>query len=399
VTIEIRPSNAHRWLVCHGQPSATRSLGDSSSKYADRGTVAHALLELTFRLDLQEADLAGYEGKTLNGMPPIPVDELMIRGIGHAVDYVRSYKTRYPASDYHIERVINIDLGSVATSGTADIVIDNLPHEMVIVDYKNGVVHVDHEENPQLQLYALGYVQESEDRVMSKTRIKTVIIQPNSRGAGLPVREDTTTRKELEKFNALARAAVKEIYGPDPQRVAGEHCRFCRAAGQCVTYADFVLAQAGLEFSKVEDDAPIPDPRDMQPADMARVLRSIDRLRAWLVSVEELAIQRMLDGQAVPGYKVVQSQPRRRWDDEAGVLAIVRRLGLPEDLVAPRSVLTPAQLEKLARGKAPKLRPVQWASFVRHITHNPIEPRVAPEDDRRALYRPGTEFTDAADSA
>src|SRR4051812_35602250 len=98
--IELRPSNAHRRLGCQGQPRASVGMPDRPSTHAARATVAHALLELARRWDYDEEGLESFVGKTLKGEPPIEVDDKMIRGVGHAMDYVRSYIARNPTADY-----------------------------------------------------------------------------------------------------------------------------------------------------------------------------------------------------------------------------------------------------------------------------------------------------------
>lgn len=387
-TIEIRPSNAHRWLNCHGQPRAVLGLPDKSSKDADKGTVAHGLLELALRLDLSDDDLGDYLGKKIKGCPPIEVDEVMLRGVGHALDFTRSYCVTNPKADYHIERLIKIKLGKYQTQGTADIVIDNLPAELVIEDYKNGFHTVDAEENPQLTLYALGYVQEHRARVKPKTRIRLVIVQPNAQDGDPPVREYHVDPAFLLYFTDQAIKAAEACHEPAPERKAGDWCRFCRAAGLCKEYASYILSQAGLEFEALDpfEELTMPDTENMTDEDLAHVLRAMDRVRAWLTSVEEAAIERLLAGEQIPGYKCVPSRPQRKWDDEQQVIAMVQKLKLPMDVFAPRSPLSPAQLERV--GKA-----ALYIKFKGHVTHNPVEPRVAPESDSRKPFIPGQEFS------
>jgi Protein of unknown function (DUF2800) len=389
--LELRPSNAHRWMNCAGQPQAVKDLPDKSSKYAERGTVAHGLMELALRLDFDDDDLIGMEGKYLTGLPRIAVDDEMIRGVGHALDYVRSYCTLNKTADFYAECEVKIVLGDYETGGTSDIVLDNLPLELIIVDYKNGAVAVEAEENPQLMLYAAGYLQEHRARTKPKTKVKLVIVQPNAHDGEPPVKEYNVDPAFLLYFVDQATRAAENAHAKNPARSAGEHCRFCRAAGSCKTYAEYILAQAGLEFSAVEEQT-MPDAKDFTPKQIATVLKAVDLMRAWIVSVEELAIERMLDGRKVPGFKVVGSRPQRRWDDDAGVYTFLIRNRLNPDLFAPRSVLSPAQLEKRTKGKTVVLSPKLFEKLKPHITHNPIEPRIAPLSDPRGPFVPGQEF-------
>jgi hypothetical protein len=390
--IELRPSNAHRWLVCHGQPRASVGMPDRPSKYAERGTVAHALLELALRLDYDEEGLESFVGKTLKGEPPIEVDDKMIRGVGHAMDYVRSYIARNPTADYFLEHATSLTLGEYKIEGTSDVIIDNIPHELVIIDYKDGVVGVDEEENPQLTLYLLGHMEKHRKRLKPDTKFRLVIAQPNARDDRPPIRETVVDMKYLRAFREQALAAAHAAHDANALRVAGDHCRFCVAAGQCGTYAEYVLQEAALEFDGKEALMPKHFAEDLEPEQMARILDAADRIRAWINSVEEMAIQRLLSGDKIPGYKVGSSNPRRKWDDETKVMTIIEKSKLDVEVLAPRSPLSPAQLEKLYK------KHVYPAKFQRaiaaRITHNPVEPRVVPLTDKSKPYVAGSEFAE-----
>lgn len=389
--LELRPSNAHRWMNCPGQIKATKDLPDRAGKAAERGTVAHALLELAVRLDYTEEELERFVGKRIKDAPPYDVDEEMVRGVGHALDYARSYCATHPSAAIHSERFVEIAIGSYHSQGTTDLVVDDLPVRLIMVDYKHGVKVVDAEENPQLTLYALGYLQEHRERVTKETTVGLVIVQPNAQDGEPPVREYEVQFEYMAQFQKDASAAADAAHKPNPPRKAGDHCRFCRAAGDCRAYADYALASVGMEFSNVETDT-MPTVQELKPKDIAAVLSAMDLLRAWIVSVEDRAIELMLDDKKIPGYKVVGSRPQRRWDDEQKVLNALLKLKLDVDKYAPRAPLSPSQMEKATQGKKATLPPKVYQKLVPRITHNPVEPRAVPVSDSRPPFVPGSEF-------
>lgn len=395
IALEFRPSNAHRWLVCHAQPRAVVGMPDRPSKYAERGTVAHALLEMALRLDYAEEELDRFEDKLLKGegIPAIEVDEKMIRGVGHAMDYTRSFTTRNHGSDYHLEYETSVRIGDYDVPGHADIILDHLPHEIAVVDYKDGVVGVDEEENPQLTLYLLGYIQEHRKRLHKDTVFRLVIVQPNAQDNRPPVRETVVSYEFLKAFRTKALAALHAAHDPTSPRVAGHHCRFCAAAGQCKTYAEYVLQEASIEFSE-EGLMANREAEDLTPEEHALILAGIPRIQAWVLSVQERAIERMLCGEKLPGYKVVGSRPQRKWDDEEQVIKLLVRRKLNLNTYAPRSPLSPAKLEKTTKGKKATLKPEVFQAISKRITHNPVEPRVAPIEDKRRPWIPGSEFVE-----
>ena len=59
-------SGAHRWLLCTPSAQLEQKFPASTSAYAEEGTVAHALAELTTRYFLGELDKVSYRVKWYN---------------------------------------------------------------------------------------------------------------------------------------------------------------------------------------------------------------------------------------------------------------------------------------------------------------------------------------------
>lgn len=407
-TVELRASNAHRWMTCHGQPKAVAGMVDSSSSAADKGTIAHALLEMVLRLDIPADEISRFadkpmlkflgEGKSKRRVDHILVDDDMIDSISHAVDYVRSYLVLHKEADYDIEVTLDATaLVGYETGGTSDIVITDLPRELAILDYKNGVQHVDHEDNEQLHIYGLGAISKYLQDVTPQTTVRMVIIQPNSRGKGGPVREVVYTYDDLMLFARKAAAAAKAAHGKNPTRVAGDHCTFCRAGGVCKTFAEHTLERAGLDFVDVQqgDSMTLRNPLNMDADEIAQVISARTVLRRWLENVEAEAIRQMLARNKIPGYKLVNSSPHRRWDDDTAIVKILaarKDKTLFEEL-CPRVPMTPARFtQRLSRKRDGDAKLL--AKLEPHVTHNPIEPRIAPESDNRSPFNPADEFAE-----
>jgi len=405
-TIELRASNAHRWMTCHGQPRAVAGMVESSSSAADKGTIAHALLETMLRLDIPTDEISQFadkpvlkflgEGKSKRRVDHILVDDDMMAGVSHAVDYVRSYIATHKGADYEVEVALDASsLVGFATGGTSDIVIVDLPREIAVLDYKNGVQFVDHNDNEQLHIYGLGAISKYLTEVTPETTIRMVIIQPNHRGSGGPVREVVYSYDDLMLFARKASAAAKAAHGKNPARVAGEHCTFCRAGGMCKVFGEYALNRAGLDFADVQQggNMSLRDSRNMDPEELGHVLEAKRMLIQWLDNVEAEAIRQLTARTKIPGFKLVGSKPHRRWDDESAIVkALVKYPDLFEEL-CPRKPLTPARVSaRLGRKRDGKPKLLEKLSH--RITHNPIEPRVASEDDPRPLFNAAEEFDD-----
>ena len=118
-------------------------------------------------------------------------------------------------------------------------------------------------------------------------------------------------------------------------------------------------------------------PNKLRGQELADALESIPFLRAWANAVEQHALGMLVAGKKVPGYKLVRSQPgHRRWNNPAKVLRRLKREGHDMDDVAPRVVLSPAQLEKV-------LNTDEFEEVTGFIERPKGKVTIAPVDDPR----------------
>ena len=116
-------------------------------------------------------------------------------------------------------------------SGTADAVLIG-EEALIICDLKTGKWAVDVEDNAQLKIYALGAL-EMFGTDNHKT-VETVIVQPTGWHRDGAIRSTTYDIGNLVNwgFDTLRPSALS-CFEPDPEPVAGEHCRFCPAKPNC----------------------------------------------------------------------------------------------------------------------------------------------------------------------
>lgn len=390
--LPLRISGAARWMACPGSARATHGADDKPTKAAERGTVAHALIEIALRLNLDVEELNRYEGKFLKGQPLVEVDEPMIKSVAHALNYVRSYCARYPDADFHPETAVSLTeyAGGVIITGTSDIVVDRHPEELLVIDYKNGVRRVEVEDNEQVMGYALGYVVRTKKRYK---KVSIVIIQPNVDGRP-PVVTHAFKMSVLDEFGTRLIRAAKATQTKDAPRWAGKHCTYCRAAGNCKEYGTRALQVARVEFKDLGEDLTME--YDFSNEELARILAGAPMLRHWLESVEAEATDRMLKKQKIPGYQLVQSSPHRRWADEDRMLGAIAKAGdFAMSELAPNTPLSPSKMEKLLTAKrSPHPLAKLWDRFKKQVTTNPVQPKIAKIDDSRKPFIPGSEFRD-----
>lgn len=247
---KLSPSSSHRWLACPASAllnyAAKRGRVEDQNIHARMGTTAHGLLELCLRLGDEPTR---YITDTLEE-GHLPIDEEMADGVGYALDYVKSYATNAPRAKLYIEHEVRygkaIGCKDYEAFGTLDIALDDYPKELVVIDYKHGVgMPVTVKQNSQLLLYALGIRQQ---RGAGYQRYRKVVVQPRL-PKRKPVQEASVTDKELLSWaNDKVRPVVPIALATDAPRVAGSHCRYCVADGNCPAQYELVMRKAREEF-------------------------------------------------------------------------------------------------------------------------------------------------------
>lgn len=112
-------------------------------------------------------------------------------------------------------------------------------------------------------------------------------------------------------------------------------------------------------------------------------------LRAWLNSVEQEAFHRLMRGKPLQGFKLVQGRTNRAWKDPKKVMKALIQAGLSQEEVSPRTLVSPAQAERLIRAR--KLQK-KWVKIETLITRPQGKVSIAPSHDPRQAVTRGSEF-------
>jgi hypothetical protein len=119
----------------------------------------------------------------------------------------------------------------------------------------------------------------------------------------------------------------------------------------------------------------------LAPWMVADILKQEPVITAWLKAVKDRALTQMLNGEQIPGYKVVEGRGSRDWRDVKAVESALLRAGFePEQYMAEPKLLSPAQMEKsLGKKRAQEL----VGEFINTEPGNPV---IAPATDKREPY-------------
>lgn len=346
-------SSAHRWMACPG--SIRQAAGKSSppSRYAAEGTAAHELADWSLTHRQNPWRRIG-ETVKVDGFD-IEITEEMADAVQLYVDTIRGPNGLMGEGDsLLVEQRFRLDRLHPGMFGTNDAcIISPRTRTLTVVDLKYGKGHaVEARGNPQLRYYGLGALHAmAEDSVVQAAAIEhvsLVIVQPRAPHRDGPVRTENLAIMDLLEWQADlldAARATEDVFAP---LVAGEHCTFCAAAGDCPALRDKALAAAMAEFSGAQVVVP-KDPGRLAPAEIARMLDAADLVDSWIAAVRAHALHSAEAGLPIPGYKLVDKRPTRRWrGDEADTTTGLRAIGMPPsmDLYAHK-LLSPAQMEKL----------------------------------------------------
>lgn len=362
-------SSAHRWLQCTAAPRFEAEFEDSVSACAEEGRLAHAICELKVLKSFTETIKPRTYTTRFKKLraDPLYQDE-MDKTSDIYIDYLTETAMRYDAKP-SVAAEVRVDLSDYVPDGfgTCDCVMIG-GDTLTIVDYKHGKgVPVSATNNPQMRLYALGalkrYAPVYGDAIKN---ISMTIVQPRIKS--MPESETITVEALLAWGESVKPIAAKAYMGLGEFR-PGDHCRFCRGRAQCRARARQNMA---LEEFKDRDK--------LTDAEIGGLLTRGQDLCKWYKDLENYALNKLLAGGEILGWKAVAGRSVRAFADPDAAIAAVLAAGYDEALVYDRKPKTLAELEKLM-GKAEFAE--KLGSFV---TKPQGKPTLAPETDSREVY-------------
>lgn len=380
----LSPSSAHRWLNCPLAPRLEATLPDNTSDYAKEGTVAHSLCEVSAALYFKKIKKTEYN-KVLKKLKANSLwDDEMLKTAELYVEHLASNAMKFNHEPY-VAFEVRVDISDYVPDGfgKCDCIMFG-EDTLIITDYKHGKgVPVSAENNPQLMLYALGALKLY--RPLFGDAIKKIAIyidQPRLNSLDGWEIEIETLIKWGEEVKPKAQAAFIGI----GEYKAGEWCRFCRANGICKAQAEQRIG-AFDDFSDVIGESP----DLLSDEDMSAVLEKGSLLVEWYKFVQERALERLLAGKKIPGYKLVEGRSVRGWTNQDEALKTIEESGVERAMIynyVPKSL---AELEKM-------LGKVKFNEVAGQFVHKPAgKPTLAVSSDSRKEYNSAAaDFADAA---
>ena len=343
----LSPSAAHRWLNCTPAPRLEATLPDNPSEYAAEGTLAHSVCEITAKKKFKKVKAAEYT-RTIKRLKKNPLwDDEMLHTAETYVEHLSERAMQFTHEPY-IAFEVRVDISDYVPEsfGRCDNVMFGAD-TLVIRDYKHGKgVPVSAEHNPQMMQYALGALKLY--RPLFGDAIKIVDIgidQPRINSYDVW----QCSVEELLAWGERIKPTAQKAFMGLGEYKAGEWCRFCRANGRC-------KAQAALQISAFDDfkDAAtgeLPNPALLTPETLGKALAGGKTLVEWYEAIKKNALDLILSGQKVPGWKAVEGRSTRVWSDQDKALDKLLESGIERAAIYDSVPKSLAQLEKVL-GKA-----------------------------------------------
>jgi len=239
-------------------------------------------------------------------------------------------------------------MGRNDCKGTCDVQIKT-PHYIEIIDYKDGMVPVSAEENPQLMLYAVGAIMGDKRYESLIFRVQMTIIQPKLTLKGMDSLSswivDSQTLGEKADDLKLAAQATDD---PNAPFVPGDHCKYCRHTA-CAARANVAMEKSGISFnSLVTNDLPTAEPVSLTDEQIKNIIEAAPMIKQMIETAEAEALRRFEEGKQIDGLKVVHGRGTRNWAyDDLEMEAKLKKMGIPKTSAYVTKLVSPAGISKL----------------------------------------------------
>lgn len=332
-------SGSSRWLACPPSAKLGEQFEETTSTYAEEGSLAHAFAELELAKALKLIKTREYNKQ----LKEIKASELYLPEMD---DYVQEYVTLVmeriskAKADFQgvtclLEQRLDYSRWVPEGFGTGDAVLI-YPGTVEVIDFKYGKgVAVDAEHNPQMMLYGLG-AYEQYNILYDVEIVRMTIMQP---------RLDSVSMFELSAVELVrwaeetVKPTAEKAFAGQGDFKAGDHCRFCPAKATCRT-----RAEANLELAKYD----FAEPPTLSKDEIGDILAKAEELQKWAADVQAFALDKAVNhGVKFPGFKLVEGRSNRKYVDDAAVTEALLAEGYEVEAIhKPKELLGITAMER-----------------------------------------------------
>lgn len=332
-------SGAHRWLNCTPSARLEENFENKQTVYTQEGTLAHELAELKLRKNYETMSTRKFNSE----LKKIKENELYKPEMDNHTDiyaeYIKQIMYTSKAPCIFIEYKTDYSKYAKEGFGTTDCVIieGNTLH---VIDFKYGQgVAVSAENNPQMMLYALG-IYEANSIIYDIKNVVLAIIQPRLDS----ISEWNISIEDLIKWgNEVVIPKAEDAFAGIGDFIPGEHCRFCKAKGECRARAEANLQ--AIEIRKTVDKNLLAND------EIGVILKQCTDVEDWLKDLRETALNKILNGEKIEGWRAVEGRSNRVITNIDEAFELLKKDGFDETVLYERKPLSLTELEKLVGKK------------------------------------------------
>jgi hypothetical protein len=371
-------SGAQRWLSCPPSARLEEAVEEQSSEYAREGSFAHELAELYLaqHLELIKKSQFNKRFKELRQNPfySEELEDYVKIYMDFAIEKINEARSRTKDAVVLLEMRLDYSTWVPEGFGTGDLVLvtDDV---LEVIDFKYGRgIQVGAEDNPQIQLYALGALSQFGCLYEINT-VRMTIVQP--RLDSISTHEMTVD--ELVNWGEKTVKPIADLaFKGEGEFKAGEHCRFCRVRSTCRARAEMNMKLACYDFK---------EPPLLTDEEIVEVLDGADEYMKWISDVEAYALdQAVNNGKKWPGYKLVEGRSYRRYVDQDKAAEALMAAGYSEDVIYEKVLLGITKMEKAVGRK-------EFNELLAGLIEKPPgKVKLAPESDKRPAVKSTAEI-------
>lgn len=343
-------SGASRWMKCTPSARLEDPYPEQTSAFAEEGTLAHEFGELELLKIMKLVSESEYKSK----LKELRAHELYTDDMEEHVDVyvtkVMEQYNQYKGSELIIEERVDFTKYVPEGFGTCDALIAAFKaRKLFVTDLKYGKgVRVYAKDNSQLKLYGLGALNKylASGCLSPFGTIVLTIVQPRLNHIDsweIPV-EDLLNWAETDLTDK-----AKEAFAGDGELVAGDHCRFCKAAPRCKELSTFSIEAAKADFALDPED---PTSAGLTDEEMAELYRKIPVISMWIGKVQEYMLSEALQGRKWADLKLVEGRSTRKWIDPDKVQQRLKDNLFEDEEIQIRKLAGIGVIEKLLGKKA-----------------------------------------------
>ena len=386
-------SSSHRWLNCTAAPHYELQFPDKETNYAAEGTLAHKFCEEIANYNFHVITKRTFNSRWKKLQDDPLYQEEMLQTAEFYAHYLWEKYLSFESKPFTAQEV-SVDLTDWIPEGlgTCDSVMIG-SGRLHITDYKHGKgVPVSSMGNPQMRLYALGALKKySPIFGNSIQKVSMAIVQPRITE---DVSEEQLTVDELLAWGDSIKPVAQKAYAGEGEFSAGDWCRFCK--GKAVCRARSENATALEDFKNIPIQGRLTETEKTEfskqqlitgktsvltNAEVADLIRRGETLVSWYEDLKSYALEAILNGHEIPGFKAVAGKSNRTFADLEKALETIKNAGYDEALLYERKAKTLTQLETLVGGKK------AFAELLGEQIIKPIgKPTLAEASDKRPDY-------------